>query len=1012
MALVAVTTVYVVILGWMAFSYLRRRDPLLRDAMWVFASVSLLFVLGVIQVFAESVPPVVTRVFLALLFAKPVITLRLVGRLRRVPWWALAGATVAWAGTALPVLLSRDVPLPRPVIGAASGVFFALEVLAAGLLAAQAGRRAGAARIRLRYAAAATALFGTAVLVMAGGPAVAVHARLLALVSGLLYLLAFVPPRWLRRSWSSGAAYAMSRHMLTAPPDAPATRTWQHYCRCARQVLGCDLVAVVFPGAGGCARVLTDAEEPLIDREVDEREVRDLLAPPLTIDALAGWTHPPAVAVELVAASGTRFVTATPFDTRHGRAALVMLNRYRTLFADDDVALYTELAAHAAALAERAAMLAERERLAGIVQSSHDAIIGKTLDGVITSWNAGAERIYGYRAEEIIGRNAAVLLPPGRQQLERDLLRRIAAGERIELEHLQRRCKDGHAITVSLTLSPILDSSGQIAGVASISRDITERQRAESMFHELLESAPDAMVGVRRDGTVTLINAQAERMFGYDREEMLGRNIEMLVPERFRAAHPGLRARYFADPVPRRLGAGTAVTAVRKDGSEFPVEISLSALETGEGTVVSAAIRDVTDRLIAQAERDRLIAQAERDAGERRLQNARRLESLGKLAGGVAHDFNNILAVIGNYTEMLIDTFEEATALGPDEIAAARADLGHIRRAAERATGLTKQLLAFGRRDVTRAQVLSLNHVIGDAEEMLRRALGSDVHLITQLDRDLWTVHADSGRLEQMLAHLCDNARDAMPAGGTLFIDTSNVELGPDDVAGNHLKPGRYVRLRVSDTGCGMPREVVERAMEPFYTTKPRGSGTGLGLATVYGIATAAGGDVHLYSEVDIGTTVTILLPAADQPAAPASTGGTGRPAAPETGERGHETILMIEDEDALRQITGRILTRAGYQVLSADGGAKAIHLAQTHPERIDLLLTDVIMPGMTGNEAAARITEIRPGTPVLYMSGYAEPVLTSNGTLHDGVVMIEKPFTSRELLQRVRTVLNQHAPH
>jgi signal transduction histidine kinase/CheY-like chemotaxis protein len=456
------------------------------------------------------------------------------------------------------------------------------------------------------------------------------------------------------------------------------------------------------------------------------------------------------------------------------------------------------------------------------------------------------------------------------------------------------------------------------------------------------------------------------------------------------------------------LGAGKALNAVRKDGTEFPVEISLSALQTHQGVIVSAAIRDVTERLHAQNERERLITQAERDAADRRLQHTRRLESLGQLAGGVAHDFNNILAVIANYSELLLDTLD-SPAVSTQDLAAARNDIGQISRAAERATRLTKQLLAFGRRDITQAEVLNLNHVIGDVEQMLRRTLGEHIHLITHLDRQLWPNYVDASKIEQILINLAVNARDAMPDGGTLSIDTTNAAFESEDVSHGPLQPGRYVRIRVSDTGTGMPPEVIERAFEPFYTTKPRGSGTGLGLATVYGIATAAGGDVRLYSGANIGTTITILLPAVDAPADVTDTDAGPVPQAA-VQPRPHETILMVEDEDALRQVTARILTRAGYDVLPANCGAQAIHLAHTHPEPIDLLLTDVIMPKMLGNEVAARIQAIRPDIPVLYMSGYAQPVLTENGTLQDGVTIVEKPFTSRELLYRIHTLLHQHA--
>jgi PAS domain S-box-containing protein len=1007
MALLAITALFGLILAWVSRTYLRRRDPLLRDVMWMLAAVAMLFVVGVLRLLVGRPPAILIALALTMLLAKPLFTLRLVSRLRHVPrgWWWLALA--AWASSALPVVLLAAGPLPRPVIWPAVAVFFIGESVAACLLGSEARRRGGAAKIRLWCAAVGTGLFGLALLISAGGRTVAVGARTLALLSGLLYLLAFVPPRWLRHSWSLSAAYTVTRQLIAAPAEEPAWQTWQRYCDGAGRALGADMVLLLLPGAPGRVRVVSHSNHTLAGHEYSSCDLDELLAPTVTIDALAGWTGPPRVAAELASATGTRFVTAAPVSVPGGRGALVVLSRYRTLFADDDIALFTELAGQATALAQRAKVLADRQNLATIVESSHDAIIAKTLDGTITSWNAGAERLYGYHSGEIVGRHAAILFPDGQQQTEAELMNRIALGERIDQNQVQRRRKDGTTINVSLTLSPITDSTGQITGVASISRDISERQRAEAMFRGLLEAAPDAIVGVTANGTIALINAQTEKLFGYRREELLGQSVDILVPERLRDRHPQQRARYFAHPRTRPMGAGAALAAVRKDGSEFPAEISLSSLETDQGVIVSAAIRDVTERLIAQAERERLITQAERDAGERRLQHARRLESLGQLAGGVAHDFNNILAVIANYTELLIETLD-TPAVDAADLAAARNDLGQIARAAERATRLTKQLLAFGRRDITQAEVLVLNHVIGDVEQMLRRTLGEHIHLITQLDRQLWPVYADASQIEQILVNLAVNARDAMPGGGTLSIDTGNADLEPDDTCGNNLEPGRYVRLRVSDTGTGMPPDVIERAFEPFYTTKPQGSGTGLGLATVYGIATAAGGDVHLYSEADIGTTITIWLPAVDAaPDLTETTTETGTGTTP--GQPPNETILLVEDEDALRQVASRILTSAGYHVLTANGGDQALHIVQTHPTPIDLLLTDVVMPKMLGNEVAARIRAVRPDLPVLYMSGYAQPVLTENGTLPPGVTIVEKPFTSRELLDTIRTIL--HTP-
>ncbi|BAL87723.1 putative multi-sensor signal transduction histidine kinase [Actinoplanes missouriensis 431] len=433
-------------------------------------------------------------------------------------------------------------------------------------------------------------------------------------------------------------------------------------------------------------------------------------------------------------------------------------------------------------------------------------------------------------------------------------------------------------------------------------------------------------------------------------------------------------------------------------------DLSLRVPALGRGHIAGLG-RTINAMLGALQQQEQQIVQAHKR--EEQQLNNRRLEGLGQLAGGVAHDFNNILAVISNYAEMISETLDSPVP-DPQDLADARKDIGQISRAAERAARLTKQLLAFGRRDITQVEVLDLNHVIGDIEPMLHRTIGEHIHLVTSLDPQLWHTQADVGQLEQILLNLVANARDAMPGGGTLSIETSNAELGEYDVRdGSPLQAGRYVRVRVSDTGSGMPPEVIERAFEPFYTTKPKGSGTGLGLATVHGIVAAAGGDVNLSSDSGIGTTVTVTLPAVDTPA-DTLTPDTGKPVEPVTGRPPHETILMVEDEGDLRVITGRILTRAGYHVLTARGGEQALHLAQTHPGPIDLLLTDVIMPEMTGNQVAARVEALRPGIPVLYMSGYAEPVLAENGTLPEGVTIIEKPFTSKELLDHISTRLHR----
>jgi two-component system, cell cycle sensor histidine kinase and response regulator CckA len=655
---------------------------------------------------------------------------------------------------------------------------------------------------------------------------------------------------------------------------------------------------------------------------------------------------------------------------------------------------------------ERRRAAEAQARLASIVQSSHDAVIGKTLDGVVTSWNPGAERLYGFTADEIIGRPITVLVPEAYRHAEAAVLNRIRRGERVEQYRMERLRKDGSIVVVSITMSPIVDPRAGIVGIASVSRDVSDQQRAEAKFLGLLEAAPDAIVGVDSEGRIALVNAQAERLFGYSRDELVGELVEILVPEAKRAIHPQRRSGYFNDPQPRPMGAGMQLAARRRDGTEFPAEISLSALQTEEGVIVSAAIRDVSERLEAQAERERLRAEAERQRLESQLHQSQRLESLGQLAGGVAHDFNNLLAVISNYADFVAEEIVDAERFDAGRWSPVLRDVEQIRRAAERATRLTHQLLAFGRREVVRPELLDLNEVVSEVQELLRRTLGEHVELIVSRSPSLRRIFADPGQVEQVLVNLAVNARDAMPGGGRLSVDTADFDVD-EDFAGQwpNLSAGAFVRLRVSDTGTGMEPEVMHRAFEPFYTTKPKGEGTGLGLATVYGIVTQAGGDVHIYSEVGVGTTITALLPAADGTGAIA---GAGEPApVPAPAPLDGATVLVVEDEEAMREVTTRILSRSGFHVLTAASGADAIAIAAAHRGEIHLLLTDVIMPKMLGKEVAERVRALRPAIRVLYMSGYAEPVLASQRTLDPGVNLIEKPFSQSVLLARVREVID-----
>jgi PAS domain S-box-containing protein len=521
----------------------------------------------------------------------------------------------------------------------------------------------------------------------------------------------------------------------------------------------------------------------------------------------------------------------------------------------------------------------------------------------------------------------------------------------------------------------------------------------------LLELVPDAFVGVDGEGTIVLVNRQTEALFGYSREELVGHPVELLVPERFIAAHGEHRARYWEDPRTRPMGAGLELFGRRRDGSEFPAEVSLSSIETEDGRLAVAAIRDVSDRVSVAREREQLEAEAERERLHNRLHEAERLESLGQLAGGIAHDFNNLLAVIINYAAFIANDLEAAAGLdGDGRWRGTREDVEQIRLAGERAAHLTRQLLAFARREVVQPEVVDVNEVVADVEQLLRRTLGEQVRLVTSPARELRPVLIDPGQLEQILVNLAVNARDAMPDGGMLRIDTADVEVD-DEYA--YLRPelaaGPYVRLRVSDSGVGMTREVLERVFDPFFTTKPPGQGTGLGLATVYGIVQQAEGHVQIYSEPGIGTTITALLPVTDREPAHHEQRPEG-----EQQARGRETVLVVEDEDALREVTRRILAAAGYEVIVAADGPRALEAATAHEGPIDLLLTDVIMPLMPGPQLAERVQRTLPSVRVLFMSGFAQPILDSGEHLKNGVQLVEKPFSGRTLLAKVDEVLGR----
>lgn len=631
----------------------------------------------------------------------------------------------------------------------------------------------------------------------------------------------------------------------------------------------------------------------------------------------------------------------------------------------------------------------EEPVLEQFLQFAPDAIIGIDPEGCIVLTSAQVEQVFGYERDELIGKSIEMLIPARYRGDHLDHRSRYFAdpktrpmGAGYELYGLRA---DGTEFPAEISLSSIQIGETIIATAAV--RDVSDRKRAETKFRQLLEFAPDAVIGIDKSGLIVLANAQVEALFGYDRSEVLGQTLEMLVPERFRAGHLAQRSKYFDDPKARTMGAGLELYGLRSDGTEFPAEISLSSIQTEEGVLATAAIRDITDRVNAESVRQKLEA-------ELKLNQSRRLESVGQLAGGVAHDFNNLLSVILNYSQFVIDSLENQSEV--------REDAKQIQEAARRASNLTQQLLIFSRRDVVKTEPLDLNEILSDLKRLLVRTIGEQIELRANFEDGLWSVMADRGQIEQIVVNLAVNSRDAMPVGGVLDISTSNVELDEEFARFNPdtIPPGKYVRLTIADSGEGMDSHTAERAFEPFFTTKDKAKGTGLGLATVYGIVKQAGGNVFLYSEQGRGTSVKIHLPATDAPAKHASS----RSEEPLAGHG--ERIVLVEDEPAVRTLVKRILSASGYDVVQFADPRDALKFLSDADENVDLLLTDIVMPELSGSAVADSALVPRPDLRVLFMSGYSESIIERQAEHAEIENLLEKPFTAAELLDAVHQSL------
>jgi PAS domain S-box-containing protein len=499
-----------------------------------------------------------------------------------------------------------------------------------------------------------------------------------------------------------------------------------------------------------------------------------------------------------------------------------------------------------------------RSRLALIIDSSEDAIISKGLDGTITSWNKGAERIYGYTPEEAIGKHISLLAPSDRPDEIPEILRKIARGEGIEHHESVRVTKDGRRLDVSISVSPLRDANGDVVGASAIARDITDQKRTEGQLHQ-----------------------------------------------------------------------------------------------------------------------------------------SQKMEAIGRLAGGVAHDFNNILGIISACAEFLRDRI--------DPSAEPLQYVENIKKATERGSSLTRQLLTFSRSSVIQPRILDLNERLKDVGKLLRPLMGDDVEILIVSKSTSAVIEADPGQLDQIVVNLAVNARDAMPRGGKFILET-RAEKFDDDFAEQHQKmaAGKYVLLAVSDTGSGMDEATVSRIFEPFFTTKETGKGTGLGLATVYGIVKQSAGHILVYSEPGHGTTFKIYLPSADH-----KIGLKSKPEVETVApKRQGTTILLVEDDETMRSLTRQLLQEHGYTVIEADDGKSALEWVESHPGPVDLLLTDVVMRRMSGPELVERLNASHPNLKVVFMSGYTGELIAEREVLKRGITLLEKPFSRSALLNTIHTTL------
>lgn len=630
--------------------------------------------------------------------------------------------------------------------------------------------------------------------------------------------------------------------------------------------------------------------------------------------------------------------------------------------------------------------LVEREALFHLIsENAADMIAVVDMEGRRIYNSLSYQSVLGYSPEELQASSAFEQIhPEDRERVEKaaEEARLLGTGKTLEYRF---RHKNGNWLFIESTSSVIHNAKGEPEMLVIVNRDTTERKKSEEAlrrsemgFRSVIEDAPYGIFRATTTGHFLQVNPAFQRMLGYElREELLQRD---LASEIFRQAGEYQR-------MIEQLNSAEEIKDLemewkRKDGT--PITARCSGRRRGEGNGIPAYFEvfaeDVTEKRVL----------------ERQLRMAQKMEAIGRLSGGIAHDFNNLLGVIIGYSALLKKKLTESDALYEHAL--------EIEKAGQRAASLTKQLLAFSRQQVLTPAVLNLNSLASDMEKMLPRLLGEDIEVSLKLDPELGQVKADQGQIEQVIMNLAVNARDAMPTGGKLKIRTANVELDREytrDHPGS--KPGDYVMLTVTDTGTGMEPDTLLHIFEPFFTTKERGKGTGLGLATVYGVVKQSNGYIWVDSKLGAGTSFEVYLPRhAEQVVS------DKRKIDTEEGLCGSESILLVEDAEPLRKLARTFLEAAGFQVLTAESGEKAMEVAAGYPGTFDLLLTDVVMPGMNGPALSEQLLPRQPGMKVLYMSGYTDTFIAGHGVLDPGTNLLHKPFTEEILIRKIREVLDR----